>query len=144
MATGADDAEQVRDVIQEQRRRKHIVVVDSSQVFLEVIREFLEDEWYGVTTRTYVPDIFTQITGMTPNLIIVDLTIAEQAGWALLERLELESLTRNIPVIVTSTDAHLVERAQANQERYSGDCFLIKPFDLDVLLAGIKHLIGSA
>lgn len=144
MSAQRGESEQLRDFIQEQQRRKHIVMVDSSQVFLEIIEQLLEEERYGVTTSNYVPEIFTQIALLNPDLIIVDLVITEKAGWELLEKLELESLTRNIPVIVTSTDKLLLDRALANKERYGFDNYLVKPFDLDVLLAAIEELIGAA
>ncbi len=138
------DSEQVRAFVQEQQRRKHIVMVDSSRVFMEIITELLLDERYGVTASDYVPEIFTQIAHLTPDLVIVDLVLTVKAGWELLEQLELETLTRNIPVIVTSTDVHLLARALENQARYGFDNYLVKPFDLDVLLAAIEELIGAA
>ncbi len=144
MAAPPDDSGKLRAFVRDQQRRKHIVMVDSSQVFLDVISEVLKDERYGVTASNYVPEIFTQIALLTPDLIIVDLTITHKAGWELLEKLELETLTRNIPVIVTSTNPLLLERALANKRRYGFDNYLVKPFDLDVLLAAIEELIGSA
>ena len=119
-------------------------MVDSSQVFLEIIAELLEDERYGVTTSNFVPEIFAQIAHLEPDLIMVDLAVTEKAGWELLEKLELETLTRSIPVIVTSTSRELLDRALANKERYGFDNYLVKPFDLDVLLAAIEEMIGAA
>ncbi len=144
MTAPSDDSTQLGAFVHEQQRRKHIVMVDSSQVFLEIIAEVLKDERYGVTTSSYVPEIFNLIALLEPDLIIVDLTITEKAGWELLEKLELETLTRNIPVIVTSTNHVLLERALANKDRYGFDNYLVKPFDLDVLLAAIDELIGTA
>ena len=144
MAAPLEGSRKLDAFVRDQQRRKHIVMVDSSQVFLDVISEVLKDERYGVTASNYVPEIFTQIALLTPDLIIVDLTITEKAGWELLEKLELETLTRSIPVIVTSTDQSLLDRAQANKERYGFDNYLVKPFDLDVLLAAIEELIGFA
>lgn len=144
MTTESDESSKLTAFVRDQEHRKHIVMVDSSQVFLEIIAEVLKDECYGVTASNYVPEIFTQIALLEPDLIIVDLTITEKAGWDLLEKLELETLTRNIPVIVTSTIPQLLERALANKERYGFDNYLVKPFDLDVLLAAIEELIGMA
>ena len=144
MAAQPGDSTQLRAFVRDQQRRKHIVMVDSSQVFLEIIAQVLKDERYGVTTSNYVPEIFTQIALLTPDLIILDLAITEKAGWELLEKLELETLTRNIPVIVTSTNHHLLERALINKARYGFDNYLVKPFDLVVLLAAIEELIGTA
>lgn len=143
MATPSEDSAKLQAFVQDQVRRKHIVMVDSSRAFTEIIAELLIDERYGVTASDYVPEIFTQITLMGPDLIIIDLILTQKAGWELLERLELETLTRNIPVIVTSTNPELLERALANKERYGFDNYLVKPFDLDLLLEAIEELIGA-
>lgn len=143
MATPSEDSAKLQAFVRDQVRRKHIVMVDSSRAFTEIIAELLIDERYGVTASDYVPEIFTQITLMGPDLIIIDLILTQKAGWELLERLELETLTRNIPVIVTSTNPELLERALANKERYGFDNYLVKPFDLDLLLEAIEELIGA-
>lgn len=144
MTARPEESKKLHDFIQDQLRRKHIFMVDSSRVFTEIIAELLSYERYGVTASDYVPEIFTQIAVLNPDLIIVDLVITEKAGWELLEKLELEALTQNIPVIVTSTNHLLLERALADKERYGFDNYLVKPFDLDVLLAAIEELIGTA
>lgn len=144
MTARPEDSKKLHEFVKDQLRRKHIFMVDSSRIFTEIIAELLVDERYGVTASDYVPEIFTQIALLTPALIIVDLVITETAGWELLEKLELEALTRNIPVIVTSTNHLLLERALADKARYGFDNYLVKPFDLDVLLAAIEELIGAA
>jgi hypothetical protein len=39
--------------------------------------------------------------------------VREQAGWRVLRHLALDALTRAIPVIATSTDHRVLERAEA-------------------------------
>ena len=60
------------------------------------------------------------------------------------ERLQAEALTRGVPVVVTSTERRLLERAEADGRRYGGQRFVVKPMDLDVLLGAIEDLIGPA
>jgi DNA-binding response OmpR family regulator len=144
MAQGPNDRDKMRGFVREQRRRKHIFMVDSSRSFTALITTLLEDERYGATASDYVPEVFPQIITLKPDLIIVDLAITERAGWELLERLEMEALTQDIPVLVTSTSQRLLMQALANKERYDFDNYLVKPFDLDVLLATIEALIGRA
>lgn len=143
MTGSPDDGAKMDAFIEQQRRRKHIFMVDSSRTFQHIITALLEDERYGATASDYVPEVFPQILTLKPDLIIVDLVITEKAGWALLEKLEMEALTEKIPVIVTSTDQRLLDRALANKDRYGFDNYLVKPFDLDVLLSAIEDLIGA-
>ncbi len=128
----------------DQMNRKHIFAVNGEPSFLELIRVLLQDEKYNVTITNFVPRTFDVIVALQASLLIVDLVIHETAGWALLERLQREALTHGIPVIVTSTLPELLERARENEERFGHSEYLVKPFDLEILLQSIDHLIGSA
>ena len=136
MATGEAERRQMG--------RKHVFVVNSSPEFLDFVRELLQDEDYNVTTTNFVPRTFEQIAALAPDLLIVDLVAGLQAGWDLLERLQAEAATRGIPVIVTSTDPRLVGRAEEQAQRYGGQRFVAKPFDLDELLGAVREIIGGA
>ena len=105
---------------QEVMERRHVFVVNGAVDFLDLMRELLQDEQYNVTTTNFVPRTFNQIAALKPDLLIVDLAVGEQAGWDLLEGLQTEAVTRDIPVIVTSTDPYLLERAETNRARYGG------------------------
>ena len=128
----------------EQMARKHIFAVNGSPEFLDVLRQLLQEEHYIVTTTNFVPRTFEQIEAVSPDLLIVDITVGQQAGWDLLERLHAQAFTEGIPVIVTSTEPKLLEKAQAESARFGGRRFLAKPLDIDELLESIQLLIGPA
>ncbi len=129
---------------QAQMERQHVFVVNGSPEFLNVMRELLQEERYNVTTTNYVPQTFDQVAALQPSLLVVDLAVGVRAGWDLLAALRDGALTRGIPVLVVSTDRRLLERAE--QEQVAGDTrrYLVKPFDLDEILATIRTLIGPA
>ncbi len=127
-----------------QMQRKHVMVINGAPIFLNLMREILQDENYNVTTSNFVPSSFQQIAGMQPSLLMLDLAVHKQAGWELLERLALEAMTQSIPVIVVSTDPRLLERARTDKVRYGGQAWIAKPFDLTDLLNEIDRLIGPA
>lgn len=129
---------------QERMDRKHVLAVNGDPLFLDLIRELLQEEQYNVTTTNYVPKTFDLIASLQPSLLIVDLVIGEAAGWELLDHLQRKAITRGIPVIATSTMQHLLDRARVDQERYGHNQYLVKPFDLDELIATIRELIGCA
>jgi two-component system alkaline phosphatase synthesis response regulator PhoP len=128
----------------EQMARKHVYVVNGSPDFLDIVRELLQDENYNVTTTNFVPLTFETINAALPSLIIIDLVIGEQAGWDLLGRLRHGASTRDIPILLVSTRADLLEEAREHHEEFGGDSYLVKPFDLDDLLDSIADLIGKA
>jgi two-component system chemotaxis response regulator CheY len=134
-----------RGVMQQVARRgerPHVMVFDSAQLMRDLMGELLQEARCHITVSTFLPGSFDQIAGLQPALLLIDLAIHEQVGWALLERLALDALTRRIPVLVTSTDPRLLERAEAEQVRYGGDGWVVKPFDLEELLADVERLIA--
>lgn len=127
-----------------QMDRKHVFAINHAPEFLDVVRTLLQDEEYKVTTTNFVPRTFDQIAALEPDLLLIDLATSEQAGWDLLERLHTEAATRRIPVLVTSTDLRLLDRVQADVQRYGGQQFMAKPMDRDDLLESIRVLVGTA
>ena len=53
-------------------------------------------------------------------------------------------MTARIPILVTSTDPHTLQRMEQDYDRYGGDKLVVKPLDIDVLLEAIRTLIGPA
>ena len=122
----------------------HILVINSSPDFLELMRELFSDEQYRVTTALVSHETVGQIGHQHPDLLIVDLAVREPCGMTLLADLHAEPATRAIPVIVMSTSNTLLDQAEAERGRLAGDCYLRKPIDLDRLLATASELIGRA
>ena len=129
---------------QNQMKRQHIFAVNGSPDFLDLIRLLFQEEDFNVTTTNFVPDTFEQITAAKPDLLLVDLVVGQEAGLELLEHLGTGHATQRIPLIVTSTSQRLLDEVQIDPDRYRGQGFLSKPFDLDDLLAMVAALVGPA
>jgi CheY-like chemotaxis protein len=127
-----------------QGERQHIFAVNHDPQFLDVVRVLLQDERYNVTTTNYVPRTWDQIAALQPSLLLIDLTPYGQSRWELLEHLHAAGVTSRIPVIVTSTDPHMLARMEQEHDRYGGDTLVAKPLDIDALLDAIRALIGPA
>jgi DNA-binding response OmpR family regulator len=127
-----------------QMDRSHVFVINREPSILDLLRELLQEERYNVTTTNLMPRTFDQIAALQPSVLVVDLAFGQRAEWELLERLQEESVTQGIPVMVVSTDVRLLADVGAQRERYGGDLFLAKPFDIEEILAGIRSLVGEA
>jgi len=123
--------------------RPHIMVFDSSQLIRQLMDALLTEEHDRVTVSTFLPTAFAQIAALQPALLIIDLAFHQRVGWELLEQLARDALTRNIPVLVTATDPSLLERAEANQVRYGGQSWIVKPFELAVIFGEVRRLTAS-
>ena len=141
---GAGDTGASGRAEREQMGRQHVFVVNGAPEFLGLVRALLQAEAYNVTTTNYLPETFDLIAEAAPDLLVVDLVVGQQAGWDLLERLHAEAVTRGLPVVVTSTDRQLLDRAQTDAARYGAHQVIVKPYDLEELLDAIQQRIGFA
>jgi len=124
--------------------RQHILMVSSDPVVLDLARALLQDVRYNVTTTNAVPRTFALIAAAQPALLVVDLAVTEQSGWALLFRLHAETATAAIPVIATAVDPRLLAHADRHPHIFGGPVRLVLPFDVDTLRDAVRTLIGPA
>jgi CheY-like chemotaxis protein len=127
---------------QRQMTHKHVCAVSGAPEFLDLVRDLLQDEHYHVTTTAYLPRTFDQIAALHPHVLLLDLAPAHEAGWNLLDQQQEATSTHEIPVIVTSTDPLLLERAE-QALRHGRQRFLPKPFDIDDLLEAVQELTDT-
>ncbi len=116
-----------------------ILVVEDEPRLLRNLAKALREEGYAVDTAANGDDGLFKAETYNYNAIILDIMLPELDGWELLARLRKEKKT---PVLMlTALDAH--------KDRVRGldggaDDYLIKPFDLDELLARVRALIRRA
>lgn len=125
-------------------RPKHVFAINASPEFLNIVRELFQEEGYHVTTTNFAPNSFAQIEALQPDALIIDVAIGQEAGWELLEQLGADADTAGIPALVVSTDPWLLERAEAQANRYGHHRFLAKPLDLEAMLKAIREMIAEA
>jgi CheY-like chemotaxis protein len=76
-----------------------------------------------------------------PDLILLDILIPKMNGYLVLEALQNNNETRNIPVLVTSAKAQADDLKQAFTYKIQG--YLVKPFTSQELLSRIKEILGQ-
>jgi DNA-binding response OmpR family regulator len=127
---------------------KHILVIDDREHLLTLLRMVLEDESYRVSVLKEGRGALDVVRDRAPDLIILDLMLADANGLDILESLRAQTSTADIPVIVYTAavmEAEVVEQLVAgNPTRYRHVSILQKPFDLDVLLDRVQQTLGAA
>ena len=109
-----------------------------------MVRVLRQEERYNVTTTNYLPRTWQQIAALQSLAAPDRPPLFGRAGWEVLEQLHAAGVTPRIPIIVTSTDPHTLQRMEQDYDRYGGDKLVAKPLDIDVLLEAIRTLIGPA
>lgn len=118
---------------------KHILAGDDSPEILALLRDILEGEGYRVSIRA---DALTlaEIRRTGPDLVILDHMLEDGAGsgWELLRELRRDPGLSGLPVVVCTG---AIQRVRENSDELSrlGAQVVLKPFDIEQLLAAVHH-----
>lgn len=118
---------------------RHILAGDDSPEVLALLRDILEGEGYRVSMRAD-PLSLAEIRRSKPDMVILDhmLDDGEGSGWELLREIRRDPDLSRLPVVVCTGAIQRV-RAQGEELRRLGAQVVLKPFDIDQLLAAVHH-----
>jgi CheY-like chemotaxis protein len=127
--------------VEREQDQHSIVVVDDDRQLAELMREFLTDEGYRVTVCAHGDQAFAVIRSLLPDLIILDVRMAEIGGLGVLYLLSTDPQTRRIPVLMcTAVSAGEMQPWQDVLDE-KGVPVLYKPFKLDQLANHIASML---
>jgi CheY-like chemotaxis protein len=120
-----------------------VVIVDDDPDFTHLVTELLRDQGYDVGSCDDEAAALQCVVEEGADLVILDLRMSSrESGWRVLNELQSDQRTRDIPVVISSAALDDLERRAADlQER--GVETLAKPFDIDDLLRLIQRLTQS-
>ncbi len=120
-----------------------ILVVDDDGPILGLLRVLLESEGYPVVTATSVREARTSLAERRPDLVLCDVRLPDAPPFALLDRLLSDPATAQLPVVVCSGAIREIEQA-TERLAHPHVAVLLKPFDIDELLATVARLLSAA
>ena len=82
----------------------HVLVVEDSALVVGALRVLLEDAGYRVSTAATVRDALDAAAAAPPDVMLLDLTLPDGDGLAVLERLAAASSAPRVTVAVTGRD----------------------------------------
>ncbi len=113
--------------------RASVLVVDDDEAIREAVADVLRDEGYRVTSARNGEQALSELRGAEPpDLMLLDLMMPVLSGWEVLEEMAGDERLARIPVVVVS--------AMAGPHSHE---HLLKPIDLDRLLATVERLAGG-
>ena len=121
--------------------QKSIVVVDDDRQLAELLREFLTDEDYRVAVCAHGDQAFSMIRSLLPDLIILDVRMAEIGGLGVLYLLSTDPQTRQIPVLMCTAVSAGEMQPWHDVLDEKGVPILYKPFELDQLADHIAAML---
>ena len=105
----------------------HVFVIDDSADNRFLLQALLEDEGYQITALESGQALLEEVGKSLPDLILLDIMMPEMDGLAILQKLQENSETRKIPVIILTAKAQSSEQRQFSQLNVSS--VIAKPYD---------------
>lgn len=123
---------------------KTILVVEDDPVNGLVLLDYLEAHGYTVRLSKNGPDGVAAFAKDRPDMVLVDVLLPRKNGFEVCFDIKRTERGRETPVLLMSAIYKDVDHA----ERYARDQlgaqgFLVKPFDLSMLLGRVRTLIGE-
>ena len=105
-------------------RKATILVVDDSQLVLDLTREALEAEGFAVVTNSSWVEVNASIRKSRPDMILLDLMMPSIRGESLCEILKKSAFAGDIPIVLFSSKEE--EEIRALAETHGADGWIRK------------------
>ena len=116
-----------------------ILIVEDDNTIREQLKNLLTGNGYMAAAVEDFSDVIGQVKDFSPHLVLLDIRLPGEDGFALCSRIRAFS---DLPIIfVTSSNTDMDE---LNSIMLGGDAFITKPYNTAILLAKIASLLKRA
>jgi len=119
-----------------EKNKFHILVVDDDDKIRNLIKQFLNEKGFIVSTAINAESAKLKIDIFNFNLIILDVMMPGQTGYDLTKELK---QSKNIPIILLTAKGEVENRIHGLE--LGADDYLGKPFEPQELLLRVKNII---
>jgi two-component system response regulator MprA len=116
--------------------KERILIIEDDEAILKVLRRVLSYEGYQVDTALDGQSGLNMVREIVPDLIILDWMLPGMDGLEVCRRLRAAG---NIPILMLTAKDTIQDRVQGLDA--GADDYLVKPFELDELMARIRALL---
>jgi two-component system phosphate regulon response regulator OmpR len=114
----------------------HLLVVDDDARLRELLRRYLTDQGFRITTAADAAEARARLAGMAFDLLIVDVMMPGENGFALTASLRARS---RIPILLLTAMAEPADRITGLER--GADDYLVKPFEPRELVLRIRNIL---
>jgi len=108
---------------------KKIIIFDDDEDILSICSYILEEQGWEVHTYTDCNNIIEKVSGVHPDVILMDNWIPDAGGIIATQTLKKDADLKGIPVVYFSANSDI----QLLADHAGAETYLAKPFDLEEL-----------
>lgn len=117
-----------------------VLIVEDDPSVRGLLESLLQGEGYSVATASDGIGGLIKVAASRPSLILLDVMMPDLGGVRVLEELEADETTADIPVIIVTGK---MEAVPALEAKLGADNVIPKPFAVAQLLARIAEVTGG-
>jgi two-component system, OmpR family, alkaline phosphatase synthesis response regulator PhoP len=121
---------------------KKLLIIDDEKDILELTSRFLKSRGYDIIALTNGDEAYRITQSQHPDLICTDMMLPGKFGNEICREIKSDPALKHIPVIITSGRMDEGKTVNGKPDPFGADCYLIKPFEIDDLLAAIEQLLN--
>jgi CheY-like chemotaxis protein len=120
--------------------RATILLVDGDPQTLERVSRLLEAEGATVRTATRVSDALAQMRERTPDVLVSELTLPPEDGFAFIRAVRRDPTLQRTPAIALTGDSRFASSITAEDAGF--DRLFVKPADDELLIVEMVRMLG--
>ena len=120
------------------KQKLHILVVDDDDRIRELVKQYLEENQFLVTTTKDVPDAKEKIEIIKFDILILDIMMPGESGLSLTKQIKKRYTT---PIILLTAKGETQDRIEGLE--LGADDYLGKPFEPKELLLRINNILSK-
>ncbi len=121
--------------------KRTIMVVDDNPDIVNILRIMLESNGFNVRCAYSGEELFAGLEELKPDLILLDIMMAQMDGLKVLTRLKGDPGTASIPVILLTAKVQYDDVLGGYKKR--ADYYITKPFTITQLMTGINLFLNG-
>ncbi len=122
--------------------KQKVLVVDDDPDIRHLVEAVLQREGFIISSASSAAEFFKTLTHFKPDLVVLDLQLPDEDGFAIIKKLRSNPNTLNLPVVmltVQSVDSYKIAGLEIGADDY-----VVKPFNQGEFVARLRAVLRRA
>ena len=122
---------------------KHIICIEDEPDMIELLYIILRRKGYEVNGATGGKKGLQLVRDTLPDLVLLDLMMADMSGWDVYQQIKADEKTKHIPVIIVTAKAQSIDKVLGLHIAKVND-YITKPFSPSDLVIRVNKVLAES